>query len=127
MSLRATILDREFYSFCVVSVCPVQAMMEMLVNDYSRKGFVDGRTVRYPTIIVRPGAPNRAVTGIFSSVIREPLSGLPVTVTVDPALGHACAGYDTIIRATLAIHELPREVRTQRPAWPLPHHPSRHY
>ena len=94
--------------------------MEMLVNDYSRKGFVDGRTVRYPTVIVRPGAPNRAVTGIFSSVIREPLSGLPVTVTVDPALGHACAGYDTIIRATLAIHELPREVRTQRPAWTLP-------
>ena len=82
-------------------------MMEMLVSEYTRKGFLDGRTVRYPTIIIRPGAPNRAVTGIFSSVIREPLNGVPITVDVDPSLGHACAGYDTVIRATVAIHELP--------------------
>jgi hypothetical protein len=79
----------------------------MLVNDYTRRGFLDGRTARYPTIIVRPGKPNRAVTGIFSSVIRESLNGQPVTLNVDPDLEHACAGYSTAVAFTLALHELP--------------------
>lgn len=49
---------------------------ELMVQDYSRKGFVDGRSLRLPTIVVRPGKPNAAASSFFSSIIREPLQGL---------------------------------------------------
>src|SRR5215471_10882877 len=49
-----------------------KAIGELLVNDYSRKGFVDGRAVRLPTVVVRPGRPNRAASTFASSIIREP-------------------------------------------------------
>jgi len=52
-----------------------KAMGELLVNDYSRKGFVDGRALRLPTIVVRPGRPNLAASTFASSIIREPLAG----------------------------------------------------
>src|SRR6202045_1092231 len=52
-----------------------KAIGELLVNDYSRKGFVDGRALRLPTVVVRPGRPNRAASPFASSIIREPLSG----------------------------------------------------
>ncbi|MQM38615.1 D-erythronate dehydrogenase [wastewater metagenome] len=50
-----------------------KAMAELLVNDYSRRGFVDGRVIRLPTIVVRPGRPNKAASSFASSIIREPL------------------------------------------------------
>ena len=53
-----------------------KAIGEILVNDYSRKGFVDGRVCRLPTIVVRPGKPNKAASGFFSGIIREPLAGI---------------------------------------------------
>lgn len=52
-----------------------KAIGELLVADYSRKGFVDGRVLRLPTIVVRPGKPNKAASTFFSSIIREPLKG----------------------------------------------------
>jgi nucleoside-diphosphate-sugar epimerase len=52
-----------------------KAIGELLVNDYSRRGLVDGRVLRLPTIIVRPGRPNRAASTFASSIIREPLQG----------------------------------------------------
>lgn len=52
-----------------------KAVGELLVNDYSRKGFVDGRVLRLPTISVRPGKPNRAASSFVSGIIREPLNG----------------------------------------------------
>ncbi|KAA5605471.1 SDR family oxidoreductase [Roseospira marina] len=52
-----------------------KAMSELLVQDYARRGFVDGRTVRLPTIVVRPGPPNKAASTFASSIIREPLNG----------------------------------------------------
>ena len=51
-----------------------KAIGELLVNDYSRKRFIDGRAVRLPTVVVRPGLPNRAASTFVSSIIREPLS-----------------------------------------------------
>lgn len=63
-----------------------KAISELMVGDYSRKGFVDGISIRLPTICVRPGAPNAAASGFFSGIIREPLNGqeaiLPVPDTV---------------------------------------------
>jgi len=52
-----------------------KAIGELLINDYSRRGFVDGRCLRLPTIVVRPGLPNRAASTFASSIIRDPLQG----------------------------------------------------
>lgn len=52
-----------------------KTMSELLINDYSRKGFVDGLVVRLPTICIRPGKPNKAASSFVSSIIREPLHG----------------------------------------------------
>jgi len=57
---------------------------ELLLNDYSRRGFFDGRGVRLPTVVVRPGKPNAAASSFFSSIIREPLQGEPAMCPVDP-------------------------------------------
>src|SRR5258708_26325466 len=59
-----------------------KAMGELLVNDYSRKGHVDGRALPLPTIVVRPGRPNRAASTWASSIIREPFSGVEVVCPV---------------------------------------------
>jgi len=61
-----------------------KAIGELLVNDYTRKGFVDGRAVRLPTISVRPGRPNSAASSFASGIIREPLAGLPAVCPVPP-------------------------------------------
>ena len=52
-----------------------KAVGELLVADYSRKGFIDGRALRLPTIMVRPGKPNKAASTFVSSIVREPLAG----------------------------------------------------
>ncbi len=49
---------------------------ELLVGDYSRRGYIDGRAVRLPTIVVRPGKPNAAASSFASGIIREPLAGI---------------------------------------------------
>lgn len=61
-----------------------KAVGELLVADYARKGFIDGRVLRLPTIAVRPGKPNKAASTFFSSIIREPLVGLPAVCPVRP-------------------------------------------
>src|SRR5260370_33363124 len=61
-----------------------KAIGELVVNDYSRKGFVDGRAVRLPTVVVRPGRPNRAASTFASSMIREPLAGREAVCPVSP-------------------------------------------
>jgi nucleoside-diphosphate-sugar epimerase len=61
-----------------------KAIGELLVSDYSRKGFVDGRALRLPTIVVRPGKPNRAASTFASSIIREPLQGQLAICPVSP-------------------------------------------
>lgn len=61
-----------------------KAVGELLVADYARKGFIDGRVLRLPTIVVRPGKPNKAASTFFSSIIREPLVGEPAVCPVRP-------------------------------------------
>ena len=65
-----------------------KAMGELLVNDYSRKGYVQGRGFRLPTISVRPGKPNRAASAFMSGIIREPLQGQEAVCPVDPDFLH---------------------------------------
>lgn len=61
-----------------------KAMGELLVSDYSRKGYIDGRALRMPTISVRPGRPNAAASSFASGIIREPLKGIAAVVPVAP-------------------------------------------
>jgi D-erythronate 2-dehydrogenase len=61
----------------------IQKLMgEHLVQDYTRKGFIDGRAVRVPTVVVRPGTPNGAASGFASGMIREPLNGIATVLPV---------------------------------------------
>ena len=61
-----------------------KASCELLINDYTRKGFLDGRVVRLPTVVVRPGKPNLAASGFASGIIREPLRGVDMVCPVAP-------------------------------------------
>lgn len=61
-----------------------KAMAEMVMADYRRRGWADARTLRLPTVTVRPGKPNAAASSFASSIIREPLAGLPAICPVDP-------------------------------------------
>lgn len=63
-----------------------KAMCELLINEYSRKGYIDGRILRLPTIVVRPGAPNQAASSFSSGIIREPLNGKEALCPVGPEL-----------------------------------------
>jgi nucleoside-diphosphate-sugar epimerase len=65
-----------------------KAIGEILVNDYSRKGYVDGRAFRLPTISVRPGKPNRAASSFMSSILREPLNGQEAVCPVEADFLH---------------------------------------
>ncbi len=65
-----------------------KAICELLVSDYSRKGFLNGLSLRFPTICVRPGKPNAAASGFFSGIIREPLSGQEAILPVDEDVRH---------------------------------------
>jgi len=79
-------IDDEFLGAPLTSYGTQKAICELLLSDYSRRGFFDGIGIRLPTICVRPGKPNKAASGFFSGIIREPLAGeealLPVAETV---------------------------------------------
>ena len=82
-----------------------KACCELLLADYARRGFVDGRGVRLPSIIVRAGAPNAATTSCFSSVIREPLAGVDVILPIASHVPHAVTGKRSVIDAMLKVHD----------------------
>jgi nucleoside-diphosphate-sugar epimerase len=63
-------------------------MGELMLADYSRRGFLDGIGIRLPTICIRPGAPNKAASGFFSGILREPLAGLPAVLPVGDEVRH---------------------------------------
>ena len=65
-----------------------KAIGELLVSDYTRKGFLDGYALRLPTICVRPGKPNAAASGFFSAIIREPLTGQEAVLPVSEDIMH---------------------------------------
>lgn len=85
--LPAEIPD-EFPLTPLTSYGTQKAIGELLLADYSRRGFVDGIGIRLPTIVVRPGKPNKAASGFFSGIIREPLAGVEAILPVDTAVRH---------------------------------------
>ena len=80
---------------------------EYLVNDYSRKGMIDGRSLRLPTIVVRPGKPNLASTSFASGMFREPLNGMVCEVPVEDSIEMWILSPDKVIDDFVHAHDLP--------------------
>ena len=80
---------------------------EYLISDYSRKGFIDGRAMRLPTIVVRPGKPNAAASGFASGIVREPLSGIDFTCPVKPESKMAIMSPRTVVDCFVHVHDVP--------------------
>jgi nucleoside-diphosphate-sugar epimerase len=82
-----------------------KAVGELLINDYSRKGFIDGRAARLPTVIIRPGKPNKAASSFASGVFREPLNGMECVLPVGLDTIMPVAGYRTVAEGFLRLYE----------------------
>lgn len=78
----------DYFTTPLTSYGTQKAICELLLSDYSRRGFCDGIGLRFPTICVRPGKPNLAVSGFFSSIIREPLAGQDAVLPVGEDIRH---------------------------------------
>ncbi len=81
-------IDDDFLCAPQTSYGAQKAMLELAVADYSRKGFIDGLSLRLPTVTVRPGNPNAAASGFFSGIIREPLAGVEAQLPVADTVRH---------------------------------------
>jgi nucleoside-diphosphate-sugar epimerase len=80
---------------------------EYLVSDFSRKGYIDGRSLRLPTIVVRPGKPNAAASSFASAVIREPLNGVTYDCPVGAQTGVWLLSPRRVVEAFIHAHDLP--------------------
>jgi nucleoside-diphosphate-sugar epimerase len=85
------IIGDEFHLTPHTSYGTQKSICELLLADYSRRGFLDGIGLRLPAICVRPGTPNKAASGFFSSIIREPLAGREALLPVDENVLHTHA------------------------------------
>ena len=84
-------------------------MIEYLINDYSRRGLVDGRVVRLPTVFVRAGAPTAAASSFVSSIVREPVHGQESELPVDPSIGIWLASPKTLAHNLVHALSIPAE------------------
>jgi nucleoside-diphosphate-sugar epimerase len=82
------LIEDEFAVAPLTSYGTQKAVCELLLSDYSRRGFFDGIGIRLPTICVRPGPPNKAASGFFSSIVREPLAGKEAILPVGEEVRH---------------------------------------
>jgi nucleoside-diphosphate-sugar epimerase len=93
---------------------------ELLISDCTRRGMIDGRAVRLPTIVVRPGKPNAAASSFASGIIREPLAGVMTDCPVAPEASLWISSPATAISNLIHGHELPADVWRARRALNLP-------
>ena len=82
-----------------------KAIGELLINDYTRKGFIDGRAARLPTVIIRPGKPNKAASSFASGVFREPLNGEECILPVGLKTIMPVSGYRTVVEGFVRLYE----------------------
>src|SRR5579863_7143043 len=78
----------DFHLTPLTSYGAQKAATELLLADYTRRGFLDGVGIRLPSIVVRPGRPNKAASGFFSSIVREPLNGDEAVLPVEDSVLH---------------------------------------
>lgn len=81
-------IPEAFHLTPLTSYGTQKAMSELLLADYTRRGFLDGIGLRLPTICIRPGAPNKAASGFFSNILREPLAGREAVLPVEDTVRH---------------------------------------
>lgn len=81
-------IDDTFFTAPMTSYGTQKAICELLLQDYTRRGFFDGLAIRLPTICIRPGQPNAAASGFFSGILREPLAGKPAILPVPDTVRH---------------------------------------
>jgi nucleoside-diphosphate-sugar epimerase len=93
---------------------------EHLIADYTRKGYIDGRSARLMTVTVRPGRPNGAASSFFSGIIREPLAGVESVLPVSRDVSHPVSSPDLTVRGLIAVYEASRETLGGRLALNLP-------
>lgn len=86
-----------------------KAIGELLVYDLSRKGFIDGRTLRLPTVSVRPGKPNKAASSFASGIIREPLAGATAACPVPPTTRMWLSSPRAVVANLIVGHDAPAE------------------
>jgi len=99
----------EFLNAPLTSYGTQKAIDELLLADYTRRGFFDGVGIRLPTICVRPGKPNKAASGFFSGIIREPLNGEEALLPVPESVRHWFASPRAAVGFLLHAAELPGE------------------
>lgn len=81
-------IPEDFHQTPLTSYGTQKAVVELLLADYTRRGLLDGVGIRLPTICIRPGRPNQAASGFFSSILREPLSGQEAVLPVPDTVRH---------------------------------------
>lgn len=84
-----------------------KAMCELLVSDMSRRGMIDGRSLRLPTVTVRPGKPNKAASSFASGIIREPLAGVDFVCPASPDAKMWCLSPPRVVENIIIGHEAP--------------------
>ncbi len=99
----------DFLAAPLTSYGMQKAMVELLLADYTRRGFLEGVGIRLPSIVVRPGPPNQAASGFFSSIIREPLNGKEATLPVDQNILHWYASPRAAVGFLVHAAELTKE------------------
>jgi len=99
----------DFHLTPLTSYGTQKAICELLIADYTRRGVFDGIGIRLPSIVVRPGKPNKAASGFFSSIIRDPLAGVEAVLPVDDDVLHWHASPRAAIGFLLHAAELTRE------------------
>jgi D-erythronate 2-dehydrogenase len=104
------VIGDEFHLTPLTSYGTQKAIGELLLADYHRRGFLDGVGIRLPTICVRPGKPNRAASGFFSSIIREPLVGQEAVLPVPDSVRHTHASPRAAVGFLVHAAGLSREV-----------------
>jgi nucleoside-diphosphate-sugar epimerase len=95
-------------------------MCEYLIADYTRKGYIDGRSARLMTVTVRPGKPNGAASSFFSGIIREPLAGVASVCPVSPEVSHPVSSPALTVQGLITVFECSREAFVGRSALNLP-------
>ena len=104
----------DFHLTPLTSYGTQKAICELLLADYTRRGFLDGVGIRLPTICVRPGKPNKAASGFFSGIIREPLAGEEALLPVAETVRHTHASPRAAVGFLLHAAGLTREQLGQR-------------
>ena len=102
-------ISDEFFETPLTSYGTQKAIGELLLSDYTRRGFLEGVGIRLPSIVVRPGKPNKAASGFFSGIIREPLAGQDAVLPVADTIVHTHASPRSAIGFLLHAAGLPRD------------------